>query len=457
MYRSIFLLFSLFTSCSAWAGTDEAIAFYEKKDYANAYAEFLRMAEIGDHLAQFNIGAMYYRGQYVAEDVVQAYAWIALAGQTGQKPWSEVGAKVYATLDAEQKHRADDARQALFEKFSDAVIARRLAPDLSGGSGAENPLRLKQRRQAKYPRELENTPGSGWVDILYAVATDGTTRNHMVLSSTGAAYTRAALDAIKGWQFEPPRVNGKPVEVFGEQQSFHFDVKNNQYDERRVRNLESTKRRDAERGSAVEHYAYAHFLEILPSYTGIQFDNSDYNNWYWRAAQEGYGPAQFSLARNLLYGRACAADTAKSLYWLELSAGKGQPDSQYLLAVEMISGVRMTRNLDVALKWLRRAAESNNQHAQLKLAWFLVTSADEGLRDVGLAKEYVARVDDEYADKLSLFETRAAVAAAAGDFKAAVAWQRKTVAEAQHYELPLDGFAAKLAAYSAGKPWVEPI
>lgn len=451
---SILLASIPFAPTNAWAGTGEAVALYEKQDYASAFTEFMRMAEIGDHQAQFNIGAMYFHGQHVAQDSVQAYAWMALAGQKNEDNWNTLAGQMLDSLNDEQKQRAVQARQALFDRLSDAVVAKQLQPEI--GVGFAERMKVKKRVNPAYPPELVRRLPSGWVEIMFTVAPDGTTRNHIVTTASHKDFIKLSLEAVKAWQYHPLLVDGRPVEVYGVEVRFNFRMEGATFNEKKVLEIVSEQRRKAEQGSAADRYRFAHFLEILPTYTSLPLDNSELNQWYWRSAQDGYGPAQFSLGKNLLYGRSCTADTAKSLRWLERSAAAGQPDSQYLLAIEMLSGARLARNPESAVKWLQRAAQSDLRQAQIKLAWLHATAADESWRNASLAREYLDQVNDDYNDRVTLFETRAAVAAAAGQFKDAVEWQERGLDEAERYSLPLDGVNARLAHYRAGRPWVEP-
>ncbi len=68
---------------SAWAGFDEGMAAYERKDYAQAFAEFRLAAVQGNVMAQFNLGLMYANGQGVAQDYSQAAAWYRKAAEQG--------------------------------------------------------------------------------------------------------------------------------------------------------------------------------------------------------------------------------------------------------------------------------------------------------------------------------------------------------------------------------------
>lgn len=60
-------------------GFDKGWATYMRGDYAKAHEELLAVAEQGDFGAQHAIGIMYYKGQGVPQDNVQAYMWLNLA------------------------------------------------------------------------------------------------------------------------------------------------------------------------------------------------------------------------------------------------------------------------------------------------------------------------------------------------------------------------------------------
>ena len=48
------------TTAPAWAGSDEAMAAYDRGDYATALRELRPLAEKGNAIAQSKIGFMYY-------------------------------------------------------------------------------------------------------------------------------------------------------------------------------------------------------------------------------------------------------------------------------------------------------------------------------------------------------------------------------------------------------------
>jgi TPR repeat protein len=73
----------LFSAGSAWADWDDAVAAYERGDYATASREFLPLAEQGNADAQFNLGIMYANGRGVPENDAEAVKWFRKAVEQG--------------------------------------------------------------------------------------------------------------------------------------------------------------------------------------------------------------------------------------------------------------------------------------------------------------------------------------------------------------------------------------
>jgi hypothetical protein len=82
-----FLLVSfvfLTLGCVSQLNFKEGIASFRMQDYRQAFIRLKPEAAKGQPDAQYAIGYMYYYGQGVVEDRVQALHWINLAAEAGQ-------------------------------------------------------------------------------------------------------------------------------------------------------------------------------------------------------------------------------------------------------------------------------------------------------------------------------------------------------------------------------------
>ena len=78
------LLFSLSMAFSAFGGQfGDAVAAYERGDYATAFRLMKPLAEKGDAKAQHNLGVMYDYGRGVPQDYTKALKWYRIAAEKG--------------------------------------------------------------------------------------------------------------------------------------------------------------------------------------------------------------------------------------------------------------------------------------------------------------------------------------------------------------------------------------
>jgi uncharacterized protein len=103
--RVITVLF-FFGTISAIADFRAGGEAYKKGDYKIAAAEFLAVADKGDHRAMYALGSMYAAGQGVAQDYQLAMKWFLAAARYG-RPDAEykVGLLYLQGLGVEQNDR----------------------------------------------------------------------------------------------------------------------------------------------------------------------------------------------------------------------------------------------------------------------------------------------------------------------------------------------------------------
>ena len=81
---AIFLLVALLISPLAYSSDFvKGLKAYNKGDYQQAYGIFRSLAEDGDSSAQFNLGLMYYEGQGIPQNDVEAIRWYRAAAEQG--------------------------------------------------------------------------------------------------------------------------------------------------------------------------------------------------------------------------------------------------------------------------------------------------------------------------------------------------------------------------------------
>jgi protein TonB len=87
------------------------------------------------------------------------------------------------------------------------------ASELSSGAGVDRDAVPQVRIQPDYPIQARQKRIEGWVDVQFTVGIDGSVRNPIVLAAEPRTiFDRAAIQAVKGWKYNPKIQDGKPVE-----------------------------------------------------------------------------------------------------------------------------------------------------------------------------------------------------------------------------------------------------
>lgn len=430
--------------------------YYNAGNFENAYKEFYEAARYGDHDAQNNIGVMYYRGEYQPKNITLSYAWMALAAQNEPATDTALHNKILAKMTEAEQKIAKEEFQKLLAEYGDAAIEEKLTPAFSGTSLDVKSQRAIKRVPPRYPDAMLQQRASGFVDMVFTIDKHGFTRDHTPTYSVSTSFTKAAITALRQFQFEPMKVNGKPVDVNGMRMRFTFEIQGNSYSKSKLEKTIVDMREKAESGSDKDKLGYAYFLELLPSFASDYKIDDNPNKWYVEAANQGNGVASYFLGRNILYGNMCTQDSAQSMGWLLKAAKSGVVDAQYMLAIESFSGARFEKNEDKAFYWLTRSA-TTSPSAKLRYAWILATHPNTKRRDGKLANQYLSQIAKNHLDRQTYLRTHAAVAAENGDFRKAIKWQKQALKDAQELDLPDEYLQQQLASYSAQKPWREEI
>jgi TonB family protein len=430
--------------------------YYQKNEFEKAYKEFFEAAQYGDYDAQHNIGAMYYRGEHLPKNVISAYAWMALATQAADYKESAIHNKILARMTEADKNLAEAEYKKIFNQYSDAAVEQKLTPTFTGKTLGVKDQRAIKRVTPSYPSAMLRQGASGFVDITFTIDKHGMTRDHVPTYAVSKSFEREAIKALRQFQFEPMKVNNKPVDVNGFKTRFNFEIEGSSYNKKKLDKVIAEQREKAKNGTDRDKLGFAYFLEAVPSFASGYKLSDNPNQWYIEAANQGSGAASYFLGRNILYGNMCTQDSGQSMGWLLKAAKAGITDAQYMLAIESFSGARFEKNEDKGFYWLTRAAGASNA-AKIRYAWILATHPETKRRDGKLAIQYLNGIEKNYLDKQSYYQTQAAVAAENGDFEQAVKWQKKAWDDAQDLNLPLQRLEQQLASYNAKNPWREEI
>lgn len=441
------------------ANYEYAVELYNAKNLAGAFKEFKSAAEMGDLDAQYNLAAMYYRGEHAQRSVVDAYAWFAMASVVPAYAETNLHVRIYEKLSASEKKQADVRYSSLQEKYSRAAIQKAMVPSYVGMDNQIKHWKIVRNVAPQYPAGMLRSGLSGVVDLTFSIDKDGITRDHIVTYASNPAFSKSAIAALRERQYQPAIINDKAVVVTGIKTRYSFSIltnENNKKQQLEIIDKEIAKSAEsASNGSGSEKLSHALLLSLMPSVVqGYELADNP-NRWLQDAAETGNPIASYLLGHNTLFGNMCDINTAQSQLWLIKAAEQNVADAQYLLAMESFNGVNFEKNDDKGFFWLAKAAAALPA-AKARYAYILATHPEDARRNNELAANLMQEIKErDFADKQTYYQTLAAIAANLGDFKKAVDMERKALADAKKLDIPSASILARLASYSAHKPWRE--
>ena len=100
------------------------------------------------------------------------------------------------------------------------------ADALASGGGVDRDAMPQVRIQPDYPIQARQKRIEGWVDVKFTVGIDGSVRDPVVIGAEPKEiFDRAALQAIRGWKYNPKIADGKPVERTDLKVRIQFNLK----------------------------------------------------------------------------------------------------------------------------------------------------------------------------------------------------------------------------------------
>ncbi len=93
------------------------IKHYKKQNYKQAYEKFIVSAKWGLKHAQYFLGVMYLKGQYVKQSTLVGTAWVGVANEQKVVEWDKTYNEVYQMLTDEQKTRIDKEVKIYISKY----------------------------------------------------------------------------------------------------------------------------------------------------------------------------------------------------------------------------------------------------------------------------------------------------------------------------------------------------
>lgn len=444
--RGVIALLFLICCTSARADFAAALGQYQAGQYAAAKQTFALLAALGNASAQHNLGAMALHGQGGPEDRGEAYGWFLAARENGNH---DLGDPQLAGLRSELS-AADEARAAqIVADYGRDALASGVLPPLPA-CAQYSPPRIEVQAPTPYAYGARAVGKSGVGVVSFIVGTDGLARDPQVISAMPhPAFGAPAADALLNSRFAPASVGGRPVEArnwtfIG----FKLSAGVASIWDRGI--LAGLKARAAG-GDLASLYLYGLISRLDPD---LGETRDEAGAMILEAAQNGDRDAQYWIAMLLDESRRCGPD--RSLPWLRAAAAGGHDVARVTLAERLLEGTPDAVRIAEAKALFTAAIGGTNAWAVKHAIAHLAASPVEALRDPPAALRATAHLfekDYSLSADPQMHEALAAARAATGDFKGALAPQKRALAAAEQLHWNPAAVHERLAAYEAGRMW----
>ena len=165
---------------------------------------------------------------------------------------------------------------------------------------------------------------------------------------------------------------------------------------------------DLQRLEQVAHMGNAPGEVLLGEYYAERKEYTIANDWYRKAALQGYSRAEFGLGVSYAFGQGVPRNYAKAVYWLRKAAMQGDAWGEVDLGIAYDRGHGVPRNYAKAAYWYHKAALQGN-------AW--------GETGLGLSYQESYGVPRNYAKAVYWFRKAAMQGDAGAEFNLGVSYQ----------------------------------
>ncbi len=219
-----------------------------------------------------------------------------------------------------------------------------------------------------------------------------------------------------------------------------------------LKNCETAAKKNIAQAQWLLAHIYRYDLAALGARPDLAFE------WYLKAAEAGLTAAQTFVGESYLYADGVSRNYESAFSWLSKAADNADTQAEFTLGQIYLNGEGRDKDISSAIFWFNKAALKEHSMSINNLAWLYATSAKGGFFNVKKARYWSQKLKDNgLQDPSIIWDTKAAVFAAGGEFDKAIEYQNKAIenlAEDVEESLLIE-FQKHLEAYQNQQAWKE--
>jgi len=406
--------FTIALSFCVLADADKGMECFKDKNYSCALSEWSRAAELGNSVAQYNLGLMYKAGRGVEQNDAKAVEWYQKAAAQDYDPASLRLAAMYAKgegLTQDYAKASEWFRKAFEQGLSAGAdknepatmfpddLSRKKALEWYQKASDEGNANAQYILAAMYAKGVGVNQDYAKAAEWYRKATDQNIFELEYIFKSIQTYYVSEKEAT-AWYSEAAE-KGHPLAqyqlaltLYQSQKTEHDWIRAaelfHKAAEQEIREayvmlalfydnghgvkqdkaialnwiIKYVEKSDDEKVKAEMQF------QIAQRYSDVLFKAHDFAKaieWYQRAADKNHNESQYSLGLIYEEGRGVAQDYTKAIEWYQRAADKNHDESQYSLGLIYEEGRGVTQDYTKAVKWFQKAAEQDHVRSLIKL------------------------------------------------------------------------------------------
>ena len=330
----VFLLFYIYSiNNSSYGDFIGAMDSYVKGDHESAYEEFLQLAEVGNAEAIYNIGVMYFQGEFVEQNYAQAYAWMKIANSFDEQ-YSTVNAK--NKLSITQVGESEILFENLAEQYGQQSYSNNLKPFVCSREDYNKssvPTYTAIKKIApKAPSTARRKQVNGYINVGFSIDAEGNVVDVDLLDEfpRGLGYAVETMRAVKKFKYPPFEVLPNQVPLRYATYNITFNTK--KWNKTQAEHSKVSVAKFIEMTNANNSKAQYLLATAVPGLYKAKIDFKKRNELLELSAKNGYHQAQLIIGLRLIQDSKCSSSKSKGERWIKLAAENGNEIAQKYVA-----------------------------------------------------------------------------------------------------------------------------